>query len=248
MNSSSSRADEPGGLRRLAAPLRTILRWLRRGVHNLHAAGGILLVVGLLLAVLALAALSELVDEVLAGETLRADEAALQWLARFATDWRDVRALEITALGSGTVVLVVAVLSACLLALLGRRYYAGLVAIAVAGGWVLSPVLKAVFDRERPQVVEWRVPHAGQASFPSGHAMMGMVLWAVLAYVIHRLGNRAWISALAITVGVVIVTLIGITRVYLGVHYPSDVLAGYAVGFAWAMFCAAGVEMMKREK
>lgn len=247
MSPSSSRSDRPGALRPLVAGLRALLHWVRRGVHNLYAAGGLLLVVGLLLSVLALLGLSELVDEVLDGETLRADEAALHWLAGFVTDRRDVRALELTSLGSGTVVLTISVISAALLALQGVRHYALLIVVAVSGGWLLSPVLKAFFDRDRPQVVDWRVAHAGQASFPSGHAMMGMVLYVVLAFVVHRIGNRPWVSALAIAIAALLVTLIGITRVYLGVHYPSDVLAGYAVGFSWAMFCAAGVEMMRRE-
>jgi undecaprenyl-diphosphatase len=224
-----------------------LLQWVRQGVHNLYAAGGILLLIGLAAAFIALWALAGLVDEVLAGETLRFDEASLEWLATFSTDRRDLRALEITALGGGTVVLTVTVIAGTLLLLLGRRYYALLLALAVGGGWILSPVLKALFDRDRPQVVEWRTPHAGQASFPSGHAMMGMVLYVTLAYIVHRCGNRTSVSAAAIVVAAVLICLIGVTRVYLGVHYPSDVLAGYAVGFAWAMFCAAGVEMFRRE-
>ena len=238
----------PQGRNPVVSWLRTLLRGIRQVVHSRYAAGGIVLVGALILSVLALWGLSELTEGVMEGETLRVDEAALRWLATFATDRRDVRALEITSLGSGTVVLAISVLSAGLLALLKRRYYAFLVVVAVTGGWILSPILKALFGRDRPQVVEWRVPHAGQASFPSGHAMMAMVLYAVLAYVIHRISNRAWVSIVAITLAAILVTLIGITRVYLGVHYPSDVLAGYAVGFAWAMFCAAGVEMLKREK
>lgn len=225
-----------------------LLRWIRGWVHNLYAAGGLLLVIGLLLAVLGLFGLSLVVDEVLRGATLRADEAALRWLAGFVTPERDVRALEITSLGSGVVVFTVATLSAALLALLSRGRYAVLVIAAVAGGWILSPVLKALFDRDRPQVVEWRTPHAGQASFPSGHALMGMVLYAVLAFILHRVGGRRWVSLIAFVAAALLVALIGVTRVYLGVHYPSDVLAGYVVGFAWAAFCAAGVELTSRAR
>lgn len=224
-----------------------LLHRIHLGIHNLYAAGGVLLIAGLVAAILALWALAVLITDVLAGETLRADELALRWLAGHTTDRLDVRAMEITALGGGTAVLTISVITAALLALLGRRYYALLVAIAVTGGWILGPVLKALFGRDRPQVVDWRVPHAGQTSFPSGHSLMGMVLYVTLAYIIHRVGNRAWVTALAIVLAAIVVTLIGVTRVYLGVHYPSDVLAGYAVGFAWAMFCAAGVEMLKKE-
>lgn len=223
------------------------LHRIRRAVHNLYAAGGILLLAGLLASVFALWALAGLAETVLEGETLRTDEAALHWLARFTSDRVDVRALEITSLGGGSVVLAIAVISATLLALLGRRYYAILIAVAVSGGWLLSPLLKALFNRPRPQIVEWRTPHAGQASFPSGNAMMAMVLFVTLAYILHRIGNRVWVTVAAWCTAAVLVSLIGVTRVYLGVHYPSDVLAGYAVGFAWAMFCAAAVEMLRRE-
>lgn len=233
--------DEAGGPR----PLRAVVSRLARLVHSLHAAGGILLLAGLLMAVLALWALAGLTEEVLAGETARLDEAALRWLSRHTSDRLDMRAVEVTSLGSGATVLTVTILVASLLALLRRGWYSILLCVAVSGGWLLSPLLKALFDRDRPQVVDWRVPYAGQASFPSGHALMGMVLYVTLAYIVHRIGNRWWVSALAMTAATAVVVLIGVTRIYLGVHYPSDVLAGYAVGFAWAMLCAAVVETLR---
>lgn len=218
--------------------------WARRHFHNLLALGGVLLAIGLALAVAALWAMSQLADSVLEGETLRFDEAILHGISDWTSPRRDILALDLTALGGGTVVLAVAVISATLLAVLGRRWYALLICAAVSGGWMLGPVLKILFDRPRPQVVEWRTPHAGHASFPSGHATMAMVLYVTLAYVVHRLGNRHWVSVVAWSVAALLVTVIGVTRLYLGVHYPSDVLAGYAVGFAWAMFCAAGAEIL----
>lgn len=218
------------------------LRAIRRLVQNLYAAGGLLLVLGLGVAVLGLWALAELSEEVLQGETLRMDEAALRALARYASPARDLLALEITSLGSGTAALAITVIVSALLALLGRRHYALLLGSAVAGAWILSPILKALFDRDRPRIVEWRTPYVGQASYPSGHAMMGMVLYITLAFILHRLGGRRWVSAVAITIAGLLIILIGTSRVYLGVHYPSDVLAGFAVGFSWAMFCAAIAE------
>ena len=234
--------EEPAALGRW-----NILHRLRVAVRSLYAAGGILLIAGLIAAVLALWALAGLTEEVLAGETLRMDVRALNWLAQYTTPRRDIRALEITSLGSGTVVLTIGVIVGSVLALFGHRAYALLIVLALGGGWTLSPLLKELFGRDRPDVVEWRVPHAGMESFPSGHSMMGMVLYITLAYIIHRIGGRAWVSTLAILLAAVLVTLIGITRVYLGVHYPTDVLAGFAVGFAWAIFCAAGVEMLRKE-
>lgn len=233
------------GSTRVPRPLRRAVAALARLVHSLHAAGGILLLVGLAVSVLALWALAELTDEVLAGETIRMDDAALQWLARHTSDRLDMRAVEVTSLGAGVTVLTITVVVAALLALLRHRHYAALLLVSVGGGWILSPLLKALFDRERPQVVDWRVPYAGQASFPSGHALMGMILYVTLAYIVHRLGGRWWVTTLAVAAATVVVTLIGVTRIYLGVHYPSDVLAGFAVGFVWAMLCAAVVEILR---
>ena len=239
------RSDVEGHRARVPRMLRAAVAALARLVHSLYAAGGILLLSGLAVSVLALWALAGLTEEVLAGETVRMDEAALHWLARHTSDHLDMRAVEITSLGGGVTVLTITVIVAALLALLRHGWYAILLSLAVGGGWILSPLLKALFDRSRPQVVDWRVPYAGQASFPSGHALMGMVLYVTLAYIVHRLSGRWWVTVLSACTAVLVVVLIGVTRVYLGVHYPSDVLAGYAVGFAWAMLCAAVVEILR---
>lgn len=240
--------DGGGGGRLDPLILRRLLRWLWARVHSLYAAGGVLLVAGLAIALLALWGLSGLTEEVVEGETTRFDESILVWLSTHASDRLDGYALELTSLGGGLVVLTITIVVATLLASLERKWYALLVCVSVGGGWIIGPVLKSLFDRARPDVVEWRIPHAGHSSFPSGHSTMGMVLFITLAYVIHRIAGRAWVSVLSIGVGAVIVLAIGLTRVYLGVHYPSDVLAGYAVGFAWAMFCAAGIELLRSER
>lgn len=228
--------------------LRRLIRWLRARLHSLYAAGGVLLVSGLLLAVVCLLTLSELSEEVLSGETLGFDEAVLLRVAEYATPRLDGYALQITALGGWIVVLAIMVIVAAVLLLLGERWYSVMLAASVLGGWMIGPLLKGLFARDRPDVVDWRVPHAGMASFPSGHSIMGMVLFATLAYIVHRLGQRWWVSVLAIATAAAVVAMIGATRVYLGVHYPSDVLAGYLVGFAWAMFCAAAVELLRAER
>jgi undecaprenyl-diphosphatase len=245
---SSAPPDGRGGGRLDPLFLRRLLRWLWARVHGLYAAGGMLLVAGFAIALLGLWGLSGLTEEVVEGETTRFDESILVWLSTHASDRLDGYALELTSLGGWLVVLTITIVVATLLAFLERKWYALLVCVSVGGGWIIGPVLKAMFDRARPDVVEWRVPHAGHSSFPSGHSTMGMVLFITLAYVIHRIAGRAWVSVLSIGVGTLVVLAIGVTRVYLGVHYPSDVLAGYAIGFAWAMFSAAGVELLRSER
>src|SRR5690606_34861520 len=95
-----------------------------------------------------------------------------------------------------------------------------------------------------PDVIEWGVPYTASAAFPSGHALLSMVLYVALAYIVHRLAPSRWMGLLAIAVTAILVLLVGASRVYLGVHYPSDVLAGYLVGFAWAIFCSTAVEIL----
>ena len=225
------------------------LELLGRYLHGFYAVAGVFLSAGLLLALLGLWALSGLTEGVLEGETLRFDRAVLHWIDGRATPWLDVVALQVTALGDTLVVLVIATIAGTLLWLVGQRGHAALIAVAVGGAWVAVPVLKLVFDRPRPQLSEWRALYAAASSYPSGHATMAMVLLVVLAYIIHRLAaDRRPVRIAALLVAALLVLLVGLSRLYLGVHYPTDVLAGYAVGFAWAVFCALGVEILSRRR
>lgn len=243
------------GARRLVAPRGNgggavigVLAWLRRRLHGFYAVAGVLLTGGLLLALLALWALSGLTMGVIAGRTRRFDEGVLLWMNRRATPALDVAAMEVTALGSGLVVSTVALVAGTLLWQMGRRAYTALLAAGVGGAWVIYPVLKHVFDRPRPQVVEWRAHHATSWSYPSGHATMAMVLLVLLAYIVHRLSGRRWTGVAAMLLAGIAVALVGLSRLYLGVHYPSDVIAGFGVGFAWAVFCALTVEALRHRR
>jgi undecaprenyl-diphosphatase len=90
--------------------------------------------------------------------------------------------------------------------------------------------------------------YAMASSYPSGHATMSMVLLVVLAYIVHQLSDRRWPGVAAMLLAGAAVLLIGLSRLYLGVHYPSDVIAGYAIGFAWAVFCALAVEALRSQR
>lgn len=92
-------------------------------------------------------------------------------------------------------------------------------------------------------VVELRgVMAEHSAAYPSGHATMSMVTLVTIAFIVHRLSDRRRTSVLAALLTGVTILLIGLSRLYLGLHFPSDVLAGYAIGFAWAIFCAVTIE------
>jgi undecaprenyl-diphosphatase len=223
------------------------LRWVGHYVHGFYAAAGVLLSASLALALLGLWGLSILTEDVLEGDTARFDRAVLVWLHDRATPWLDRAAVEITALGDTLVLVMVALVAATFLWLLGRKAHAALLVVAVMGAGVITPVLKAVFDRPRPQVLEWRAHYAeSSAAYPSGHATMSMVTLVTVAFIIHRLSKRWWTGAVAGVLAGLLTLSIGASRLYLGLHFPSDVLAGYVVGFTWAVLCALTIAAVDR--
>lgn len=228
---------------------RALLRTVVHRAKSLYAVAGVFLSAGLVLSLLALWGLSGLTEEVLEGDTERFDRAVLLWLNGHATPWLDQAAIQVTALGDNLVVVLLAGVTASLLWLVGEKGYGALIVLAVGGAAVITPVLKLVFARPRPTVFEVRAHYeVSTAAYPSGHATMSMVTLLVVAFVIHRLAPRRWISVLALTLAATLILLIGLSRLYLGVHYPSDVLAGFAVGFTWAVGCALTVEALGRRR
>lgn len=172
-----------------------------------------------------------LADEVMEGDTQRMDEALLKWVAAMRRPGLDPLALQITALGNVATIILVGLMALALLWAAKRRVSAVLLLLSLGTGTAVTFLLKTFFDRPRPQVV---TPIAGAltSSFPSGHAMMSAVTYGTVAYLVGRTtGRRArwltWTGA-----GVTIV-LVGLSRLYVGVHYPSDVLAGWLGGVAW---------------
>ncbi len=160
--------------------------------------------------------------------------------------WFEEMARDITALGGFTVLTLLTAATAIFLAMTGLRHAAVLVLAAVGGGTVLSTVLKNLFDRARPDLV----PHATEtftASFPSGHAMMSAVTYLTLAALLARVERGRRIKAFSLGLGIGLTLLVGASRVYLGVHWPSDVLAGWCVGASWAILCWLAARRLQRE-
>jgi undecaprenyl-diphosphatase len=200
------------------------------------------LVGGLLLVVLLLgfAAVSNLV---LAGGTQDFDDRILRALRR-ADDpavpigplWLRLAALDITALGGATVLGLVVVSIAGFMVLQGLRRTALFVCVASAGGALLNEWLKEIFERARPEVV----PHLREVmslSFPSGHAMTSAAVYLTLGALLMRVVPRRATKIYCMAMAILLAALVGLSRVYLGVHYPTDVLAGWMVGFSWALLC-----------
>ncbi|REJ87383.1 MAG: PAP2 family protein [Planctomycetota bacterium] len=143
---------------------------------------------------------------------------------------------DITALGGYSVLALTTLAVTGFLALSGRPREARFVLTAVVGGWVLAYGLKFAFDRPRPDVV----PHlydVKSSSFPSGHSLMSAVVYLTLGSLLSNLVERDRLKVYLLTVALLVSVLVGFSRVLLGVHYPSDVIAGWCLGLAWAHIC-----------
>ncbi len=150
--------------------------------------------------------------------------------------WVEEMARDITSLGSVAVLVLVSAAVIGFLGLIRKRAAALLVLVSVGGGALLSTLLKLGFARPRPELV----PHAVQVyttSFPSGHAMLSAVTYLTLGALLTRVQLRRRVKTYLLTLAVILTLLIGLSRIYLGVHWPTDVLAGWCVGAAWAMLC-----------
>ncbi|QIB33054.1 phosphatase PAP2 family protein [Ancylobacter pratisalsi] len=182
-------------------------------------------------------------DEVVEGETHAFDEAILLAF-RTAGDpadpvgprWLEMAVRDITSLGSSTVLMLVTLAAIGFLVADRKRATALFVFLAVAGGVLLSFLLKIGFDRPRPDLVAHLVD-VHTLSFPSGHAMGSAVTYLTLGVLIVRTDYERRVKAYVLGVAVGLTILIGISRIYLGVHWPTDVLAGWCVGGAWALLC-----------
>jgi undecaprenyl-diphosphatase len=184
-----------------------------------------------------------LAGEVFEGDTQDFDERVLKALRR-ADDpsrpigpwWLEAGALDITALGSAAALGLVVLSVVGFLWLQGMGRTALFVFVASAGGWSLNSALKVWFQRARPDVV----PHLREVlslSFPSGHAMTSAAVYLTLGALLMRIAQRRATKVYVIGMAMLVTFLVGASRVYLGVHYPTDVLAGWLVGLSWALLC-----------
>jgi undecaprenyl-diphosphatase len=161
--------------------------------------------------------------------------------------WLQELGRDITALG-GTAILSFVTFAAALYLLIERRLGAVvLVSASVGGGMIVRDLLKTHFERPRPPAV---LPYdqLDTWSFPSGHAMMSTIVYLVLASLFMR-GPLQWREKVyVVAVAIALITGVGGSRVYLGLHWPSDVLAGWTIGAAWALFCCAVAGWVERAR
>lgn len=184
----------------------------------------------LAVAVLALFLFGRLASEMREGDTERFDLAVRSWVHQFASPGV-TRAMTAISLLGYEILIVVLVLALAVFLFLGWRHAAGWLAVSMAGALALDLALKYAFHRPRPQPFFGAAPPS--YSFPSGHALCSFCFYVVLAGLIAA---RTRSLALRIAVGIaaaVLVIAIGLSRIYLGMHYPSDVVAGYLAAAVW---------------
>ena len=225
-------------------PLFILVRALVRRAHDFRLAVGIVVLIGMALCVAATWAFGLIARQIERGSTQAFDDAVLHYLAAHRIPWLARAMLEVTALGTGLVVFMIVGVAALFLWLTTHRWSALLLLVATFGGLILNNVLKLVFNRPRPQVIPWVTPVVS-SSFPSGHSMNAAIVYLTVAWLAARLMKGRWARWVLMLATFALVLLIGASRVYLGVHYPSDVLGGYVLGVAWAAFCMAMLETVQ---
>ena len=209
------------------------------------------LLVAFLIGAAALFGMAKLASEVFEGDTFAIDKAIMRAL-RTAGDaselvgpaWIKLAMIDLTALGGAPVLTLVTVLATGSLVAMRRYSTAGFVVLSVSCGAVLSFIIKGIFVRPRPEIVPHLV-EATSTSFPSGHAMNSAIVYLTLAVLLARSEASRHIQFYLIGAAIFLTLLVGTTRVFLGVHWPSDVLAGWVIGAAWAALCSLAAKWLQ---
>jgi undecaprenyl-diphosphatase len=226
----------------------SVLRPLRQSLRNVES-----WVLATIVSVAALVlAFGLLASEVLEGET-HAFDGRIVLLFRTSSDhsvpigpaWLKEAMRDITALGSTSVLAIVVGAVVGFLAISGLRHAAAMILTSVLLGVLLSNSLKWGFARPRPDLVPREIV-VYTASFPSGHTTLSAVVYLTLGALLCRTQSSIAVKAYILSVAALLTAIIGVSRVYLGVHWPTDVIAGWLIGGAWAFVCASVMVWLQR--
>ena len=193
---------------------------------------GALLLVGFAVTLVTTFGLVELHDEILKSTFQQHDHAIQAWVHTFTRPSLTILMRTLTFIGSPFMLAPSVALAAALLWYTRQKDDAVLVAAAALGGIVIDEGLKLHFKRLRPDV-PWAFIHEHSFSFPSGHSVLAIVMYGIIVYKTQDKLHPRWAKATLMIAAFLMVIGIGLSRVYLGVHYPSDVLGGYFVGAVW---------------
>jgi len=231
-----------------ATPAATLSRWrafLRRRFSR-EETFGLYLTVGFLSCALLVALFGSLADEVFEvhgqGEL---DRRVTESVRSLQTPARDALALAVTELGSWRFLVPATLAVAGTLAWKKHRVSALLFAGCVVGGWLLEAVLKISYHRSRPDLWPALVTEK-TPSFPSGHSTMSALFFGAAVAVVHHLSDRRAVRIAAAASAAALILAVGFTRIYLGAHWLTDVVAGFLVGLFWVVVCATGMEFFAR--
>ncbi len=224
--------------------LHSILRFIARHLQGFFGPLAAFITVGMVVAVVAVAVFAGIAEAVEEGLTQSFDERVLQWFSNHRTPFLDEAMLEITTLGAGLVLVMIVVIASVFLWQTQHKWSAYLLLLATAGGKLINTLLKIFYERPRPSIVE-SLTAVHSASFPSGHAMSSMVVYGSVAYLVGRLEPGRHLKYTTWIVAAIVIAAIGISRMYLGVHYLSDVLAGFIGGLAWIAFLVATIRALQ---
>lgn len=214
--------------------LTTLSQWISRDLA---------LVCALIVILFSLWGFVELADNVLEEETNWLDHYLLLSMRNPADhsdplgpEWLEEVGRDITALGGNAVLIMITLIGVGYLLLERKAALVIVLITATAGALIASHSLKAAFDRDRPDVVPHQVVVYSQ-SFPSGHSMLSAATYLTVGALLSRAQRRKRIKFYIVMVAITITFLVGISRIYLGVHWPTDVLAGWVAGGSWALIC-----------
>jgi undecaprenyl-diphosphatase len=222
-------------LTRACAAARRSLAWIGR--HELGTIVLLVLVCG------GVWGFVELADEVLEGETESLDRTILLALRNpddmsdpLGPRWFEEAVRDFTGLGGMGVVTFLTVAAVGFLLLEGKNRATVLLVTAIVGGLAVSSLLKWSFDRARPDLVP-HGSHVYTSSFPSGHSFMAAATYLTIGSLLARMHSGLATKAYFLLMAILLTGAVGISRVYLGVHWPTDVLAGWTVGASWSLLC-----------
>jgi membrane-associated phospholipid phosphatase len=219
--------------------LKRLLVVLSKALVNVFNYLGAWLLMGLAVALCAILFFTWLASEVLENETLAFDEGVRSFIHSHASPALTFIMRLMTNLGSALWLIVLGLCVAVAFTLAKWWRGAALFVVTMAGAIMLNITLKLIFRRARPDSY-FETLQPSSFSFPSGHALLSLCFYGVVAYIIARSLSSPTVRLLIWTIAALIVGLIGLSRVYLGVHYPTDVLASYAVALAWVITVSVG--------
>ena len=223
--------------------INALLRRFIKIFGSLRLALGLELFFGLGLAISALFFFGWFADEMAEGNTTRFDESVRGFVHSFANPFLTEIMRAASFMGSTVFLFLLGLVIVVVLYLKKYRHGAILFAITTLGASALLSLLKLAFRRARPEPFFETILPASY-SFPSGHSLGSFCFYLALAAILTNRAESLWLKYLIWTIAGALVLLIGISRIYLGVHYPSDVLAGFVIGFIWVMTIAVGDKLI----